>query len=223
MREIEFEGNQFLRLFPLKSVVLFPGMELPLIVFEPRYRQLTQECLDSKDHFGVLLIKSGHEVGDNEAQPHTIGTTAEILKVEELDNDRLRVMAIGRDRFRIKTLYHDQPYLSAKVDIIPHDEETTVPDPILSEIKSACSAYVQSLMALRGGYLREIALPDNPEDLSYLIALFLEQQYETQQHLLEIESTTERLIQETKLLENASADVKEQIDRRWWLPTSRRN
>jgi Lon protease-like protein len=204
-------------------VVLFPGMELPLIVFEPRYRQLTQECLDSKDHFGILLLKSGHEVGDDDAQPHTIGTTAEILKVQALDNDRLRVMAIGRDRFRIKTLFHDQPYLSANVDIIPHDEYASVPDAVLSAIKKVCSTYVQSLMALRGGYLREITLPDNPEDLSYLIALFLEQRYETQQHLLQIESTTDRLIEEIKILETASGDIKEEMDRRWWSPTSRRN
>ena len=215
--------TQFLRLFPLESVVLFPGMELPLVVFEPRYLQLTQECLKAKEPFGVLLLRSGREVGDPEPEPYEVGTTAEIQKVEEMADGRLRVMAIGKDRFRVKRFHHDQPYPSAEVEYLTSDASGPVPQDVLAQIREACSNYVQGLMALRGGYLREITLPEDPEDLSFLVALFLEQQYETQQHLLEMESTAGRLTEETKLLAAAYAEVKDQVERQWWGPMSRRN
>ena len=219
----EQPSTHFLRLFPLESVVLFPGMELPLVVFEPRYQQLTQECLEAKEPFGVLLLRSGREVGGGETKPYEVGTTAEIHKVEQLEDGRLRVMVIGKDRFRVRTFQHDRPYLAAEVEYFPHDAGDEVPADVLAQIKEACAHYVQGLLALRGGYLREITLPDDPEDLSYLVALFLEQQYEVQQELLEIETTTERLEDETKLLVAAYEDVKDQMERRWWMPTPRRN
>ena len=67
--------THYLRLFPLQAVVLFPQMELPLVVFEPRYVQLTQECTDADEPFGVVLLKEGLEVGENDADPFKIGTT----------------------------------------------------------------------------------------------------------------------------------------------------
>ena len=140
-----------------------------------------------------------------------------------MDDGRLQVTAIGKERFRVKRFHRDQPYLAAEVEYLPRDGSSPVPPNVLDQVRKMCSSYVQGLMALRGGYLREITLPDDPEDLSFLVALFLEQQYETQQRLLEVESTTERLEEETKLLTEAYAEVKDQVERQWWGPIARRN
>jgi Lon protease-like protein len=215
--------THFLRLFPLESVVLFPGMELPLVVFEPRYRQLTQECLQANEPFGVLLLRSGREVGDHEPEPYQVGTTAHIQKAEEIANGRMRLMTVGKDRFRVRSFHHDRPYLSAQVEYLQQEAGSAVPSGLLQQIKDASSKYVQALMALRGGYLRDISLPDDPEDLSYLVALFLEGRLETQQRLLEAETITERLTQESTLLTAVYNEVKEQVDQRWWGPGFRRN
>src|SRR4051794_30925127 len=76
-------------LFPL-GTVLFPGMPLPLHVFEPRYQELVRGCLEGDRTFGGCLIRSGQEVG-GPADPYPVGTTCEILQVDRLDGGRLRL------------------------------------------------------------------------------------------------------------------------------------
>ena len=95
------ENPRYLRLFPLQSVVLFPGMELPLVAFEARYLQLVKECTESNEPFGVLLLKEGLEVGDNEINPYEIGTTAHILNTQETPDGRIQLTAIGGYRFKV--------------------------------------------------------------------------------------------------------------------------
>jgi len=68
-----------LPLFPLNTV-LFPGATLPLHVFEERYKQMINQCLESRSPFGVLLIRSGNEVG-TPTEPFEVGTTASIAHV----------------------------------------------------------------------------------------------------------------------------------------------
>src|SRR5262249_39608867 len=75
-------------LFPL-NVVLFPGMPLPLHVFEPRYQEMVQACMESDRTFGVCLIRSGQEVG-GPADPHPVGTTCEILEASSLGEGRMQ-------------------------------------------------------------------------------------------------------------------------------------
>jgi Lon protease-like protein len=208
-------GTHFLRLFPLESLVLFPGMDLPLIVFEPRYLQLTQECVDSGEPFGVLLLRSGREVGDAESQSHQVGTTAHIQRVSESNDGRLRVTAVGRDRFRVVSFIYDRPYLSAHVEYLPDDQDRQVPNDLLQRVKEVSTQYVQALLALRGGYMREVALPDSPEALSYTVAMLLQGQQDTQQHLLEVDNTANRLTQESELLRTALEEVKERMKQRW--------
>jgi len=98
-----------LRLFPLQTV-LFPGMRLPIHVFEDRYRLMIRECIEEDAPFGVLLIKSGSEVG-GPAVPHDLGTTARILQVEYLEDGRMNIFTIGERRFRTIALNTTQPYL----------------------------------------------------------------------------------------------------------------
>src|SRR5438128_2047759 len=88
-----------LRLFPLNTV-LFPGMRMPLHIFEERYKIMVRECMEEDAPFGIVLIRSGVEVGGG-AVPHSLGTTARIMQVEYLDEGRLNLFAIGERRFRI--------------------------------------------------------------------------------------------------------------------------
>ena len=73
--------SETLPIFPLNTV-LFPGAPLPLRIFEPRYREMLQACLEADRRFGVALIKSGQEVGES-AEPYEIGTVARIEKVSD--------------------------------------------------------------------------------------------------------------------------------------------
>jgi Lon protease-like protein len=207
--------SRFLRLFPLESVVLFPGIELPLVVFEPRYRQLTQECLDTGEPFGVLLLRSGSEVGSAESLPHQVGTTAHIQRVEELGDGRLRILAVGRHRFRVTSFDHTHPYLAAQVDYLPKDSGVATPPMLVDQVKQLCTKYVQALMALRGGYVRAVMLPDSAEDLSHLAALLLQGQRDLQQQLLEMDSAADRLTKNSEWLSEALEEARSQAQQRW--------
>ena len=94
--------QQTIPLFPL-NVVLFPGGFLPLHIFEERYKLMIQRCLDDESEFGVVLIKSGLEVGGN-AEPHAVGTAARIVNVKKEEDGRMNIMVTGRERFRIDSV-----------------------------------------------------------------------------------------------------------------------
>ena len=107
-------------MFPLGSVLL-PGMVLPLHVFEPRYRQLMHELAPSGE-FGVVMIERGHEVGGGDVRAD-LGTVAQILESQELDDGRWLVVAIGTRRIRVASWAQDDPYPVAEVEDWPDTPE----------------------------------------------------------------------------------------------------
>ena len=203
----EQPGPNFLRLFPLQSVVLFPGMELPLVVFEPRYVQLTNECAEAGEPFGVLLLRDGREVGDDEANPHDVGTTAHIRSMNPLGQGRFSVAAVGGRRFRVRSLSHDRPYLSADVEYLEDDAPEDIGAPLVANVKEGAAKFIKTMLALRGGYVREVPLPDDGVVLSYQVAQLFQGNADVQQKLLEMR-TAERLSDELELIKKATEQVK---------------
>jgi Lon protease-like protein len=103
-----------LPLFPLNTV-LFPGMVLPLHIFEDRYRLMIDRCLKEERPFGVVLIREGKET-ESSVVPHVVGTTALIARASRLDDGCINVITIGSERFRLRALRYDQPYLSGEAE-----------------------------------------------------------------------------------------------------------
>jgi len=114
-------------MFPLGSVLL-PGGVLPLHVFEPRYRQMVIDCLqaDGTPEFGQALITHGREAGGGDERA-MIGTVAQMIQVEALDEERYALVAVGVRRIRINAWLPDDPYPLADVDDFP-DLETDPPN-----------------------------------------------------------------------------------------------
>ncbi|HXQ59180.1 MAG TPA: LON peptidase substrate-binding domain-containing protein [Acidimicrobiales bacterium] len=104
-------------MFPL-STVLFPHGELPLHVFEPRYRQLTDDCLAGGGEFGVVLIARGSEVGGGD-QRFAVGTVAHIEAASRFDDGRWALLTEGRGRVTVVRWLPDDPYPQAEVDDVP--------------------------------------------------------------------------------------------------------
>ncbi len=187
-----------LRLFPLQTV-LFPGMPLPLQVFEARYRQLVAECLDASEPFGVALIQEGAEVG-GPAVPHALGTTARIQSVEPDERGRLQLETLGERRFRIVGLHVDRPYLWADVEY-PVDEVSEVPEALVQRARERYAALVRLRLMATGEYVRDVRMPDVPgalADAAGAIAIAPPQQL---QELLEIMDVRRRLERAVELLE----------------------
>ena len=111
-----------LPMFPLGSV-LFPGLGLPLRVFEPRYREMITDCLDGDRSFGVVLIERGSEVGGGEVRLR-VATVASILDVSLQDDGTLGVFAVGTDRVEVLEWLPDAPYPAAIVTPLRDRDET---------------------------------------------------------------------------------------------------
>lgn len=102
-----------LAMFPL-GTVLFPGMFLPLHVFEPRYRSLTTDVLAADREFGVVLIERGNEVGGGDVRTD-IGTVARIVEHREMPDGRWALATVGVRRIRVERWLADDPYPRAEV------------------------------------------------------------------------------------------------------------
>ena len=103
-------------LFPLRTV-LFPGMPLPLRIFEERYKTMTKELLESGGEFGVLLIREGNEVG-GAARPYDVGTLARIEESTEMQGGRYILHARGTRRFRLRRMLSPRPYPFGEIELI---------------------------------------------------------------------------------------------------------
>ena len=102
-------------MFPL-GMVLLPGGVLPLHVFEPRYRQMVIDCLqqDGDPEFGQALITHGSEAGGGDERA-MVGTVAQMVQIEALDESRYALVAVGTRRIRITEWLPDDPYPVAEI------------------------------------------------------------------------------------------------------------
>ena len=193
-------------LFPL-NVVLFPGMPLPLHIFEPRYQEMIRDCMAADRLFGVCLIRSGQEV-DGPADPHAVGTTCEILESKALGGGRLNLATVGRERFRIRRLIQERAYLEGEVELLP-DEEPAIEAlrPLVAEAQEAAALYVYGLLELAGEEPKklELRLPDDAAGLANVIGSLLQVDAPLRQELLEMDAVEDRLRRGLELL-------REQVD-----------
>jgi Lon protease-like protein len=123
-----------LPLFPLASV-LFPGLVLPLHVFEERYRRLVQDCLEGEPEFGVVLIERGHEVGGGDVR-RDVGTVARILEVGALPDGRYLLQTAGVRRVRVQSWLAEDPYPRADVADWPDEDAGLVTTARVSDVLS---------------------------------------------------------------------------------------
>ncbi len=182
-------GMETLPLFPLNTV-LFPGQLLPLHIFEPRYRQMIGECIQHGRAFGVVLIRSGEEVGAA-AEPYTIGTTAHIVQVESDADGRMNILCVGQARFRIAELIYEKPYLTGQVTLWPWEPYQTG-DVDIDRIRRLLERYLHLLAELADNQL-ELTLPDEPAALAHVAASVLQVELSEKQRLLTTASVSDLL------------------------------
>ena len=205
-----------LPLFPL-TTVLFPEMLLPLHIFEPRYRLLVRRCMDADRPFGVVLIRSGQEVGAT-AEPYPIGTEAKIMAFSPLSDGRSYIVVRGGRRFAVEQAVPDaEPYLVGRVRYLDEPEG----DDARSRATVAIEAYGQYLVAVmavtddaRGdrAIVDELATV-SPREAAYRIAASLAVDASERQRLLELPTDAERLDAEKNLLERETTLLRDLLVR----------
>ncbi|MGD2041384.1 MAG: LON peptidase substrate-binding domain-containing protein [Anaerolineae bacterium] len=172
-----------LALFPLNTV-LFPGMVLPLHVFEERYKLMIGRCLEQDRPFGVVLIREGKEAG-GDAIPYTVGTTAVIAGVTHLDEGRMNLVSIGSERFRLSQVRRDLPYLVGQAEPWPLIEEATdQAQEMVGPVRALFRHYLSLLAQAQGDRIEIEEVPDEPKALALLIGVALQVSMPLKQRLL---------------------------------------
>jgi Lon protease-like protein len=177
---------------------------MPLHIFEPRYRLLIRRCMERHRPFGIVLIRSGSEVGGR-AEPYGIGTEAKIVAESPLPGGRSYIVTRGERRFAVESLIADaEPYLVGRVRYL---EEADGESAALraSAAREALGAYLLAVVAVTEDARGERALAAElrdapPSDLAYRIAGSLAVDAPQQQALLELETASARLDVETRIL-----------------------
>ncbi|MFC4332255.1 LON peptidase substrate-binding domain-containing protein [Streptomyces andamanensis] len=223
-----------LPLFPLNSV-LFPGLVLPLNVFEERYRAMLRTLLktpeDEPRRFAVVAIRDGHEVApsapglpDPTAVPergptagfgpdpakafHGVGCVADAATIRERADGSFEVLATGTTRVRLLSVDASGPFLTAELEELPEepgDEAGALAEGVLRSFRQ----YQKRLAGARERSLATGAeLPDEPSVVSYLVAAAMVLDTPTRQRLLQAPDTSSRLRDELRLLRSETSIIR---------------
>ncbi len=201
MSEIE------LPLFPL-PIVVFPGTPQPLHIFEPRYRQLLDDCLAGDQRFGLTVIAENH-LGRDAPNPGDVGCITRITSHDKLSDGRSNILTVGEDRYVLNGLVdRDRLYFVGRVEPF---RDTGAPDPELSyvaeQLRTAFTEFATAFDALQPGADRPVELPQDPEQLSFHVAAALPADLETKLSLLRLTSTKVRLHRLRRFIKSKSVEV----------------
>lgn len=195
-----------LPLFPLQTV-LFPGMALPLHIFEERYRLMIGRCLERNEPFGVVLIREGVEVG-GPAVPFDIGTTARIVHTQRLEDGRMNLLTVGVRRFRAGPLTQVEPYLVAEIELLDDaDADAEGVRETAQQVAALFAEYYRMSLALSDQWVSEVALPTRPGAVADYVAGRLDVDNAVKQEILETLSVARRLEMELDLLVDAIQEL----------------
>jgi Lon protease-like protein len=178
-------------LFPL-NVVLMPGTPLPLHIFEERYKQMINECLDSETEFGMVLA--------DESGTRQVGCTARIVElVQRYDDGRMVVLVEGSRRFKLNNVLSGKPYYVGDIEYFEDGPEEDI-----TALAEDCVALLERVVeaATEGSVDVEIESPYR--NLSFSIAGRIEFDLETRQQILELPTEKERLTKVKELLTEAA-------------------
>ncbi len=190
-------------LFPL-GTVLYPGLLLPLHIFEDRYRQLVRELLEGPgpQQFGVIAIRKGRETGvDGISGLYEVGCTAALHQVEQHEDGGFDLVTVGTQRFRLVELDDSRPYLQGEVEMLPEETgDEAAAGLAVRAVHGAFRGYLDTLN-LQGITQATIGeLPAEPLLLSYLVAASLVVEVPDRQALLAEPDARSRLEAERAML-----------------------
>jgi Lon protease-like protein len=195
--------SETLPLFPL-GTVLFPGLLLPLHIFEERYRQLVRDLTAGPEprRFGVIAIRQGRETGVDGIQAlYEIGCTATLRQVKELDDGRYDIVTVGADRFRLVSVDDSRPYLQGEVDLLAEEAgEQTAAGQAARVVRDGFRAYLSALAERGVTQISAPELPTDPVTLSYLVGASMIIDLSDRQTLLAEPDALHRLAAERTLL-----------------------
>ncbi|HEY6491802.1 MAG TPA: LON peptidase substrate-binding domain-containing protein [Trebonia sp.] len=209
--------TQLLPLFPL-STVLFPGMRLPLHVFEERYRLMVAHLREQPEpaRFGVIAIRQGREVGaEGVTALHDVGCVATVRTITPHADGRFDLATVGTERFRLLRVDDELPYFRGEIEPLADESDTSGEggeggdaDALafaVSRAQAGFRAYLNALADRGGGVISVGELPDEAVLLSYVIGAAMIIDLPERQSLLAAPTGVDRLRLERSLLARETA------------------
>jgi Lon protease-like protein len=193
-------------MFPL-SAVLFPHSELPLHVFEPRYQELTADCLAADSEFGIVLIERGSEVGGGDSRS-MVGTLARIESATPLEDGRFALITQATRRFRIRRWMGEHPYPSALIEELPDAALESSDEPLDRALRAV--RRVRALLSELGEVAALPFEPDlgtTPDEIAWRLCALAPLTPFDAQRLLELDDPMERLRALEGLCDAFAADL----------------
>lgn len=203
-------GITELPIFPL-ALVLFPGVPLPLHIFEPRYRQMLSDVRAGNNLFGVSYYDASTSEQERPAPGH-VGCVAEVTETQTMPDGRSNILTVGIIRYRLEEyVERDDQYLLARVSYFEDEEEEAT---MLGEsARDVAETFTRIARAVRAINDERASLPDisdtEPQRLSFLVAAAMEIDTDVKQDLLELRSTSERLRRLRGMLAHAVSSYEE--------------
>lgn len=191
-------------MFPLNTV-LFPGVSVPLHVFEDRYRALVHELLRIEDPaerlFGSVAIREGYEVGERGGQSlHRVGCVLQLTDVEANPDGTFDIVAVGRGRMRLDAIDASGPFLAGTIALIDEEDETPVDAAVAAVALETFERYRERLSEVHGEPVLEGDMPHDPTYLSWSLAATALLTLKDRQALLEADDAALRLTMVTGML-----------------------
>ena len=178
-------------LFPL-NVVLMPGTPMPLHIFEERYKQMVNECLDSETEFGMVLADEDGTRG--------VGCTARIVElVQRFEDGRMVILVEGSRRFKLNNIMTGKPYYVGEVDYLEDG-----PDDDVSSLAEECVALLERVVEAATEGSVDIEIEPPYRNLSFAVAGRIDFDLETRQQILELPTEKGRLEKVKELLTEAA-------------------
>lgn len=189
-------------MFPLNTVV-FPGMSVPLHVFEDRYRLLVNHLLAVEDPaarvFGTVAIREGYEVGDHGAQSvYRVGCLLQLTEADRRDDGTFDIVAVARERLKLEEMQRGVDFPQGVVAVLP-EPEVEVPTEVLDRARATFTAFRAAMTELQGDPFSG-TLPRDPDYLAWTLSALTPLPMAERQSLLEAADATERLELVTRLL-----------------------
>lgn len=203
-------GIRELPLFPL-PLVLFPGVPLPLHIFEPRYQRLLADIRAHDSLFGLSYFDAAESSQELPPLGH-IGCVAEVTEVQPLPDNRSNILTVGLIRYKLEAyVERGDPYLVGRVQFFEDEDEDE--SRLEGRADEVSTLFLRIARAVRIINDERASLPDlpptEPERLSFLVAAAMELNTEVKLELMELRSTGERLKRLRDLLTRAVSDYEE--------------
>lgn len=203
-------GVSELPVFPL-GIVLFPGVPLPLHIFEPRYRQMLHDIRTGNNLFGLSYFDASTSHKDI-PPAGTIGCVAEVTETQSLPDGRSNILTVGIIRYRIDDyVERGDQYLVARVSFFEDEDEDN--ELLRESSHEVAENFTRIARAVRIINDERANLPDitdtEPQRLSFLVSAAMEVDAEVKQELLELRRTSERLDRLRDMLGRALSNYEE--------------